>query len=48
MNRVKVLFENNKYFLEIRNDDLMGVSTKFELTKDELTALLGRITKYVD
>ena len=48
MNRVKVIFENGKYFLEIYNDDLQGVYTKLELTKDELTSLGGQVNKYVD
>jgi hypothetical protein len=48
MNRVRVIFENNKYFLEIRNDELPGVITRLELSKDELTSLLGKITKYIN
>jgi len=48
MNKVKVIFENGKYFLEVHNEDLSGVYTKLELTKDELTSLSGKINKYVD
>jgi|TARA_R110002012_G_scaffold155388_1_gene316239 hypothetical protein len=47
MNRVKVIFENNKYLLEITNDELPGVITRLEVSQNELTSLLGKITKYI-
>lgn len=47
MNKIKIIFEYDRYFLEISHDNFKEITTRFELSRDQLLSLHGNINKYI-